>query len=107
MALHFINKCKLFSETLFTELAHLFGKSLDLLDLTYRSRRYPLKRLFRTLFLALRVNTCLTSLDLKGNSIGAEEANSLTQALTVNTSLTPLDLTLNFIGDEGGYFLSV
>ena len=74
-----MNECKIFSETLYTELAHLFGKSLDLVDMNCGCRpRYLIKRSFRsTLFLALEVNTSLTSLDLSEKYIGDDEANLL------------------------------
>ena len=55
---------------------------------------------------ALRVNTSLSSLGLSGNSIGCEGANSLAQALRVNTSLFSLDLFLNSIGYEGANSLA-
>ena len=107
LALRFIGECKLFSETLFTELAHFFGKSLDLVDINFQLYcGYVIERFRCILFLALRVNTSLTSLNLSRNSIGDEGANSLSQALRVNTSLTTLNLSYNSIGDEGANFLS-
>ena len=106
LALRFIDECKLFSETLYTELALTFGKSLDLVDLTYSGWGYLLKLSFSTLFLALRANTSLTSLGLSENSIGAEGANSLSEALRVNTSLTSLNLFQNSIGAYGANSLS-
>ena len=105
LALSFISESELFSKNLYPELAHLFGKSLELVDLTV-DRRHFFHRLFSTLFLALKVNTSLTSLNLDGNSIGDEGANSLSEALRVNTSLTSLDLRDNSIGDEGAHSLS-
>ena len=106
LALLFINECKSFSETLYTELAHSFGESLDLVDLTYSGIPCLFKRSFSALFMALTVNTSLTSLDLSLNSIGAEGANSLSQTLRVNTSLTSLHLSRNSIGAEGANSLS-
>ncbi|XP_067039944.1 protein NLRC3-like isoform X2 [Acropora muricata] len=106
LALGFIDECKLFSETLYTELAHMFGKSLDLVDLTYFGSHYGFKRSVSTLFLVLRVNTSLTSLNLSWNSIGAEGAYFLSQALRVNTSLTSLELRGNPIGADGANSLS-
>ena len=107
LALRFIDECKLFSETLFTELAHFFGETLDLVHMNCQWHfRSGIKRLLSILFLALRVNTSLTSLNLSSNFIGDEEANSLSQALRVNTSLTSLDLSDNSIGDEGANSLS-
>ena len=119
LALRFIDECELFSETLYGELAHSFGESLDLVDLTYSGASLEFEELtfsglgcpfeisFSTLFLALRVNTSLLSLDLgsglefSGNAIGDEGANALSEALRVNTCLTSLDLSGNCIGNEG------
>ena len=135
LALLFIDECKLFSETMFTELAHSFGKSLDRVELDFSSwiLLSACNQFFSTLFLALRVNTSLTSLDLSDisllydegasslsealrvntsltmyfryNSIGSEGASSLSEALRVNTTLTSLKLRHNCIGDEGASFL--
>ena len=104
LALRFINECKLFSEILYTELGHLFGKSLDLVDLKFPA--FFVRESFSTLFLGLTVNTSLTSLNLYKNSIGDEGADSLSQALRVNTSLTSLNFFENSIGDEGADSLS-
>ena len=111
LALRFIDECKLFSRTLYTELAHLFGRSLDLVGMTWEPEPWYPWDLFepslRTLFLALKVNTSVTSLSLHDCShIGAEEDNSLSQALRINASLTSLDLYYSFIGDEGANSLS-
>ena len=105
LALHFIDECKLFSETMFTELAHSFGKSLDRVKLRFSHSYFACPSL-STLYLALTVNTSLTSLDLSGNSIDDGGASSLTEALRVNTSLTSLGLDGNSIGDEGASSLS-
>ena len=110
LALRFINECKLFSESLYTELALLFGKSLDLVNIELSGLSLYLHHLsqgsFITLFLALTVNTSLTSLNLHLNNIDDEGANSLSHALRVNTSLTSLDLSKNYIGYKGGNSLS-
>ncbi|XP_015748270.1 PREDICTED: protein NLRC3-like [Acropora digitifera] len=106
LALPFINECKLFSETLYTELAHLFGKNLSLVHMKFELPSNSCKGSFRTLFLALRVNTSLTSLDLSHSPIDDEGANSLSEALRVNTTLTSLNLCHNAIGDKGAYSLS-
>ena len=103
LALSFISEIELFSKNLYAELAQLFGKSLELMDLNGRHFSHPL---FLALFLALRVNTSLTSLDLSSNSIHAEGAHSLSEALRVNTSLTSLHLSYNPIGADGAKFLS-
>ena len=101
-ALHFIKECKPFSDTLYTKLVHLFGKGLDVVELTYYCRQGSLS----ALVLGLGVNTSLTSLNLSHNSIGAEGANSLSWALRKNTSLSSLNLTLNSIGANGTNSLS-
>ena len=108
LALRFIEECKLFSRTLYTELADLFGRRLDLASMTWAPQSQDLfEPSLGTLFLALRVNTSLTSLSLHDwSSIGAEEDSSLSQALRVNASLTSLDLSHNFIGDKGANSLS-
>ncbi|XP_067050400.1 NLR family CARD domain-containing protein 3-like isoform X2 [Acropora muricata] len=108
LALLFIDECKLFSETMFTKLAHSYGKSLDRveLDLSHCLFAPKSKQSLSTLCLALRVNTSLTSLDLSGNSIGSKGASSLSEVLRVNTSLTSLCLTDNSIGAEGASSLS-
>ncbi|XP_015771028.1 PREDICTED: protein NLRC5-like isoform X2 [Acropora digitifera] len=103
LALSLISEFKLFSKNLYAELAHVFGKSLELVDLNGSDFSH---RLFSTLFLALRVNTSLTSLDLSENFIGDKGANSLSEALRVNISLTYLDLGGNSIGNEGAHSLS-
>ncbi|XP_015779450.1 PREDICTED: protein NLRC3-like [Acropora digitifera] len=106
LALRFIDECKLFSETMYTELALSVGKSLNLLDLSYVHWGFMSEPSISTFFLALGVNTSLTSLFLYENYIGYEGANSLSEALRVNTSLTSLNLTQGSIGDEEANSLS-
>ena len=106
LALLLIDECKLFSETMYTELALSFGKGLDLVDLTYYAWPFLSKPSLSTLFLALRANTSLSSLHLDGHSICYKGGNSLSKALRVNTSLTSLDLSKNAINYEGGNSLS-
>ena len=106
LALLFIGECKLLSETMYTRLALSFGKSLDLVDLTYYEWPFLSEPSLSTLFLALMVNTSLSYLHLGGHSIDYKGANSLSKALRVNTSLTSLDLSDNSIGDEGANSLS-
>ena len=55
---------------------------------------------------AIKVNTVLTNLVLRGNSIGASCAASLSDAIKVNTALTNLDLSYNDIGVSGAASLS-
>ena len=106
LALLFLDECKLFSETMYAELALSFGKSLDIVDLTYSDWPFLFNSSLSTLCLALGVNTSLNSLDLYGNFIGHKGANSLSEALRVNTSLTSLGLYRNSIADEGANSLS-
>ena len=106
LALIFISQCKLFSETMYRELALSFGKSLDLVNLTYFDFFFLSKSSLTTLCLALTVNTSLTYLDLSDTYIEDEGANSLSESVRVNTSLTSLDLSDNSIGDEGARSLS-
>ncbi|XP_068725741.1 protein NLRC3-like [Montipora capricornis] len=55
---------------------------------------------------ALKVNTCLTTLNLGWNEIGTAGAEFLSEALKVNTCLTTLDLTMTDIGYPGAESLS-
>ena len=106
LALLFISECKLFSETMYTELALSFGKSFDIGDWDCSFWFNMFNSSLSTLCLALRVNTSLTFLDLRFNSIANEGAHSLSEALRVNTSLTSLNLSYNLIGDEEAHSLS-
>ena len=101
LALLFIEECKLFSETMYTELALSFGESLDLVEFDCSRWFFLSNSSLSTLCLALKVNTSLTSLHLSGNRIKDEGAKSLSEALRVNTSVTSLDLNWNSIADEG------
>ena len=105
LALRFISESELFSRDLYLELADLFGKSLALQNLSIYGFHF-FHRLFSTLFLVLKSNTSLTSLDLGGNSIRDERTKSLSEALRVNVPLTSLDLRWNSIGAEGAHSLS-
>ncbi|XP_044166791.1 nucleotide-binding oligomerization domain-containing protein 2-like isoform X2 [Acropora millepora] len=105
LALSFISESELFSKNLYAELAHLFGKSLELVNLTVDGHHF-FHRLSSTLFLALKLNTSLTSLNLFLNHIGDDGANSLSEALRGNTSLASLDLSSNYIHAEGAHSLS-
>ena len=120
-----IRECKTCSEDLYTKVVRTFGERLQWVDVVVRSSSFPWNSEFTETFLqalafnstvlslnlmeweftnvltrALKVNTSLSSLDLKGNPIGNEGANSLAQALRVNTSLSSLDLSRNFIGNK-------
>ena len=58
-------RMQLLSKRLYTELVHIFGKSLDIMDMTFCRLYSSLKISFSALFLALGINTSLTSLDLR------------------------------------------
>jgi hypothetical protein len=73
--------------------------SLTALDL---SRRKLQDSDIHALLQALAQNTCLTTLNVNGNQIGAEGAKALAQ----NTRLTTLDVGGNQIGDEGAKTLA-
>ncbi|KAF9103543.1 hypothetical protein BGX27_010540, partial [Mortierella sp. AM989] len=61
---------------------------------------------FRALANSLKTNTTFTTLDLRSNSIGNEEALVLSEALYINTTLTTLNLRDNSIEKEGARALS-
>ena len=121
-----IEECKTCSEDLYTKVVRTFGERLQWVDVVVRSPSFPWSSEFTETFLqalafnstvlslnlmkwkftnvltrTLEVNTSLSSLDLRFNSIGNEGANSLAHALRVNTSLSSLDLSGNSIGYEG------
>ncbi|KAL0248995.1 hypothetical protein GEMRC1_004229 [Eukaryota sp. GEM-RC1] len=60
----------------------------------------------RALAEALKVNVTIRSVDLRFNSIGAEGARALSEALKVNTTITSFNLGNNLIGDEGACALA-
>ena len=112
LALLFISQCDFFSETMFIELAHLFGKRLDRVRMTCRFPFFfsnPFLQIIlplSTLCLALKVNTSVTSLDMSHTVSANEGANFLSEVLRVNTSLTSLNLSHTGIRDEGANSLS-
>ena len=126
-----ITEYKTCSEDLYTKVVRTFGERLQLVNVVVRCSSFPWNSEFIEKFLqalafnstvlslnlmkwkftnvltrALKVNTCLSSLDLDWNSIGNEGANSLAQALRVNTSLSSLHLRGNSIGNEGANSLA-
>ena len=126
-----IRECKTCSEDLYTKVVRTLGERLQLVDVVVNPSFFPWRSEFTETFLqalafnstvlsleliewkftnvltrALKVNTSLSSLDLKSNYIGYEGANSLAQALRVNTSLSSLDLSRNSIGNEGANSLA-
>ncbi|KAF9151409.1 hypothetical protein BGX20_005423, partial [Mortierella sp. AD010] len=61
---------------------------------------------FRVLVNSLKTNTILTTLNLRGNSVGDEGTLTLSEALKVNATLTTVNLNDNSIGNEGALALS-
>ncbi|KAF9915401.1 hypothetical protein BX616_006225 [Lobosporangium transversale] len=55
---------------------------------------------------SLKINTALTTLDLRDSPIRGEGAHELLEALKDNETLTTMSLTGNLIGDEGAVTLS-
>ncbi|CAO3566796.1 unnamed protein product [Mortierella alpina] len=55
---------------------------------------------------ALKVNAILTTLDLRSNAIGGSGGQALAEALEANRTLTNLDLGCNSLGDSGGQALA-
>ncbi|KAK3836714.1 MAG: hypothetical protein J3R72DRAFT_202049 [Linnemannia gamsii] len=55
---------------------------------------------------ALKTNSTLTTLSLYGNSIGDNGAVALSEALTINSTLTTLNLSDNWIEEDGAVALS-
>ena len=134
VAHYFINECKTCSGDLCTKLVHAFGERLKLVDMivnpsslvcdnevagtflqaltsnstvsNLKLRNLKLCEVEYLLANALRLNTCLSSLELQSNILGAEGAISLAQALIVNTSLSSLDVSENSVADEGANSLA-
>jgi len=55
---------------------------------------------------SLKINSRLTSLNLRRNVIGNEGASYLAESLKINSTLTSLDLSWNVIRNEGVLFLT-
>ncbi|KAL0239603.1 hypothetical protein GEMRC1_009711 [Eukaryota sp. GEM-RC1] len=60
----------------------------------------------RALAEVLRVNTVVTSIDLVRNAIGDDGARTLAEVLKINTTVTKIDLSKNYIGDKGARALA-
>ena len=105
LAFDCILECNTHKEKLHPQLLHILGKNLNLktlvIDFDY-SNHYCLDLFCE----ALKVNTCLTNLHLKGDEIGDSGAASLSEALKVNKFLTILDFSGCGIGDSGAASLS-
>jgi hypothetical protein len=68
-------------------------------NLSSRSERYKV-------ISNIMANSTLTTLDLRGNSIGSNGAVALSEALKINSTLTTLDLSYNSMGSNGAVALS-
>ena len=99
LALDCILECKCHGENLQSNLLQTFGQNFLVKDLAV-DVGFDHVNLFCGI---LKVNTCLTTLNLIQFAAGAE---SLSEALKVNTCLTTLNLTDNEIGTAGAEFLS-
>ena len=102
LALDCILECKCHGENLQSKLLKTFGQNFRVKDLAVRIRFFRVN-LFCEI---LKVNTCLTTLDLRYNEIGTAGAESLSEALKVNTCLTTLDLSDNNVDAAGAESLS-
>ena len=103
LALDCILECKCHGENLQSKLLQTFGQNFLVKDLAVYITGFDRVNLLCEI---LKVNTCLTTLDLSGNEIGAADTESLSEALKVNTCLTTLDLSLNYIDAAGAVSLS-
>ncbi|XP_068711680.1 protein NLRC3-like [Montipora foliosa] len=102
LALDSILECKCHGENLQSKLLQTFGQNFPVKDLAVNIG-------FHHVYLfceILKVNTCLTTLDLRNNEIGSAAAEFLSEALKVNTCLTTLHLRNNETGSAGAEFLS-
>ncbi|XP_068725746.1 protein NLRC3-like [Montipora capricornis] len=102
LAFDCILECKCHGENLQSKLLQAFGQNFLIkdLDLNYRFNHV---NLFCEI---LKVNTCLTTLNLTDNTIVNADAEFLSEALKVNTCLTTLNLTDNNIDNADAEFLS-
>ncbi|XP_068725735.1 protein NLRC3-like isoform X2 [Montipora capricornis] len=97
-----ILECKCHGENLQSKLLQTFGQNFLVKDLAVRIR-FDHVNLFCEI---VKVNTCVTTLNLRDNEISFAVAESLSEALKVNTCLTTLDLEWNGIGSAGAEYLS-
>ncbi|XP_068700679.1 protein NLRC3-like isoform X2 [Montipora foliosa] len=97
-----ILECKCHGENLQSKLLQTFGQNFLIKDLAVGFGVFHVN-LFCEI---LKVNTCLTTLNLSEFKIGTADAEFLSEALKVNTCLTTLNLRWNEIGTAGAEFLS-
>ncbi|XP_068684668.1 NLR family CARD domain-containing protein 3-like [Montipora foliosa] len=91
IALDCILECKCHGENLQSRLLQTFGQNFLVKDLAVDIGFHHVN-LFCEI---LKVNTCLTTLNLTQNKIGTAGVEFLSEALKVNTCLTTLDLSVN------------
>ncbi|XP_068724131.1 NLR family CARD domain-containing protein 3-like [Montipora capricornis] len=101
LAVDCILECKCHGENLQSKLLQTFGQNFLVKYLVLRGFHHV--NLFGEI---LKVNTCLTTLDLSHNIFGAAAVESLSEALKVNKCLTTLILTGKKIGAAGAESLS-
>ncbi|XP_068725716.1 NLR family CARD domain-containing protein 3-like isoform X2 [Montipora capricornis] len=102
LAFDCILECKCHGENLQSKLLQTFGQNFLIKDLAVNFG-FDHVNLFCEI---LKVNTCLTTLNLEQNEIGTAGAEFLSEALKVNTCLTTLNLGRNEIDNAGAEFLS-
>ncbi|XP_068724117.1 protein NLRC3-like [Montipora capricornis] len=102
LALDCILECKCHGENLQSKLRQTFGQNFLVKDLSVHIG-FVHVNLFCEI---LKVNTCLTTLNLRANKIDAAGAECLSEVLKVNTCLSTLNLKMNEIGSAGAESLS-
>ncbi|XP_068690870.1 NLR family CARD domain-containing protein 3-like [Montipora foliosa] len=105
LALDCIWECKCHGENLQSKLLQTFGQNFLVKDLAIHNT-FDRVNLLTFSCEILKVNTCLTTLDLSHNHVDDAGFKSLSEALKVNTCLTTLKLSWNEIGAGGAEFLS-
>ncbi|XP_068696354.1 protein NLRC3-like [Montipora foliosa] len=103
LALDCILECKCHDGNLPSKLLQTLGQTFLV---TYLAVTWPSRRREKLFCEFLKVNKCLTTLNLSHARIGAAGVKSLSEALIVNTCLTTLDLSDNKIGAAGAESLS-
>lgn len=88
-----------------SDFAAVLSKSKSLTSLDLRDNKFGAEDA-KLLGRALRSNKVLTTLDLRGNKIGRTGASHLAEALKVNNSLTSLNLCGNNLGEGGSVSLA-
>ncbi|XP_068724109.1 protein NLRC3-like [Montipora capricornis] len=103
LALDCILECKCHGGNLPSKLLQTLGQTFLV---TYLAVTWPSRRRENRFCEFLKVNTCLTTLNLSHARIGAAGVKSLSEALIVNTCLTTLNLSRTRIGGAGAEAIS-